>query len=156
MLFALRFRCPVLLFVLALLVGCGAVPFERRSPLDQWSQAVLQRDYATAQRLMVQEDIAAWRAATEQFEQHHHATKSYQRSDIPKPPGQNPIAQTTWTWQDGFVRCLRVQQMADGLIDVLDPGYQACEALGQPALPDLPHPPAQPRPSTLPVPSSGA
>ncbi len=114
---------------------------------------MLRRDYATAQRLMVPEDIAAWRAATEQLNQQHHSVKSYQRSDIPMQPGQNPIAHTTWTWQDGFVRCLQVQETASGLIDVLGHGYQACQASSQPAARDVPEQPAQSHPSVLPVPT---
>ncbi len=127
--------CALLLALALVLIGCSSRTIAQHSTVDTWSLAVIERDYATAQRLMVKDDVAAWQAMTQQFDQEHHATGSYQRSDIPMPPGQPPIIHTRWTWKDGFVRCLKVQETAEGLIDVLDPGYHVC-ADEQPEVPD--------------------
>lgn len=117
---------------LLLLTSCNlgpAAPLEAGSLLDRWVAAVQQRDYAAAQQLMVAEDFVAWRADTERLFQQHQALESYRRSDQATPPNQPTIVRTEWTWQDGFVRCLRVQVTSDNKIALVDPTYQDCAAV---------------------------
>lgn len=123
-------RYSVLLGLL-LLTSCNlgpVAPLEAGSPLDRWVTAVQQRDYATAQRLMLADDVAVWQADTERLFQQHQALESYRRVDQAAPPNQPAIIRTEWTWRDGFARCLRVQVTQDNKVDLVDQTYQACAA----------------------------
>ena len=116
----------VLGILAAFLVGCNMSLFERRSALDQWSLAVVGNDYAQAAALVLEEDAAVWLHTTQQLAQQHQGIASYQRSDIPTPPGQPPMTSTIWTFNDGVIRCLRVQQTADDHIKILDEADKEC------------------------------
>lgn len=120
-----------LLVVLAALAACGN-PFERPTPLSQWGAAMVRDDYNTAQRLLTPADAAGWRAQTDQLRQQHGGIRSYQKGDLPPPPGaQKPIAVIRLTWDDGYDRCLLAQETEDRHIALLDGGYQDCAGVPQ-------------------------
>jgi hypothetical protein len=123
-----RSSIPVLLVIL-LLTGCDLGPMgslRTSTPLDRWVLALQQRDYDTARTLVVEEDFAVWRAATDHLFQQHQGLESYQRLREEVLPDQRPVIVTQWLWKDGTIHCMRVQVTYDGKIDLLDPTYQNC------------------------------
>jgi hypothetical protein len=115
------------LVLLALfLAGCSDNLFERRSPVDRWALAVVQRDYSAAEQFMTTNNLASWKTETEHLNRQHQGLQSYQMSDISTAPSENPVTQTKWTWNDGFVRCLYIRITEDGKIDLADSSYHDC------------------------------
>ncbi len=106
----------------------------RRAPLDRWAAAAVRDGYGAAQRLLVPSDAASWRGATDQFQRQHRGIASYQRGDtLTGGSSGHPITLVKLTWEDGYTRCLQVQETADGHVDIVGAGYQDCAGLPWPS-----------------------
>ena len=134
---ALRWLSSLLGLAL-LLTGCGLGLASSRSRLDRWLAAVQRGDYAAAGQVMVPAHVAAWQTETETLHERHRGIQAYQRSDLVPVGGERPVVHITWTWNDGFVRCMRVQETPEQRIPLLDPGYRDCTDMPQPPAPDRP------------------
>jgi hypothetical protein len=84
--------------------------------------------YLEAQFRMDVANFADWQAQTEALNQRHGGFKSYQAGSYPltAQPDSPMVTAFTFTWNDGFTRCLRVQALPDGRIQPLEPDYQSC------------------------------
>ncbi len=92
-----------------------------------------QGDDRAAEALMRADAFPGWQAEIARLTRQHGQWSSYERSDAtPSAPGQRPIALTRWTWKDGFVRCLRVQERPSDKIVLLDGTFRPCDERSAP------------------------
>ncbi len=110
-------------------VAGNATPAGGVQLTSRWGLAVLRGDYDTAQQLLARDDVD-WRRVAEGLDRQHQGLKSFQKDELlPSGPRDEPIALFTWTWRDGYTRCLRVQETPQGVIDILDSSYRDCANL---------------------------
>lgn len=118
--------------IVVALVGCSN-PFDQSTPLSEWGMAMVRDDYNAAQQLLIPAQSAGWRAQTDQLYQQHGGIKSYQKGDLAPSSGtQKPIVMMRLTWDDGYTRCLRLQEDGARHIAMLDGRYQDCTTVATP------------------------
>jgi len=90
--------------------------------------ALLRGEYSVAEALTAGHEFPAIQAELEHLNRDHGGLHSYEGGDtLPLPPSQRAITHTKWTWNDGFVRCLRIQETQEGQVALLDSTFQECD-----------------------------
>ncbi len=122
-------RLAAALAILVLLSSCGVRnPFERKSTMTRWIEAVGRGDFGAAEQLLLSEDGPRWRAEIEQLTTRHGPVRAIQSDDVIPVQG-HPVRSIRVTWADGYERCLQASLPVDERIDLAGSGWQDCAAV---------------------------